>query len=859
MNKKLLILGALGLVVLSSYQNCAPPPDQMIGAESSASTLEGVTENPEIYLNLAPDDLLSLDEGSSKTLKIRLQGPAAQDIPLRVVLTGAASEVRLPATSITLPAGATEADLVINGLSDSDIEAPQNVEVKVQTQDGRRVSNALNLEVIDKTSVPTLTVTDINVQEGTPANLIFRLSRSVNRDIALDIQSYAGTALNSRDFTPVRHDNIVIPRGSRSIRIPIEALSDQAYENSEAFTVKVTNANFPFHSLPEATVWITDTTAPPTLTVDAAEAEEGEPLVFQVELSSAVSFPVDFSYETVDGTAKAGVNFSRTGGTKRIPAGSTTTTITVPGLIDGLFTANKAMTLRLTGITGAQPATVTANGVFVDSTECDERRRIRLSSIFQSDMVLHYSEPRIWGKARPDTEVLVSLKDRPGSSVQVRADAEGDWSVTIPSQNLAIGETEVIVRNQCETKRLARVKIGEVWLCSGQSNMSLPVSRSTSANEVISEVTTAEVKNNLRFFHVARAFSTSSRAEFPAANSQTMTHLWMEPNATNVREMSAVCYHFGRELQRNLNKPVGLIFSAYGGTKIQAWTRAADLPARYRPVDRLGTANETGVLYNQMIAPLGPLKLSGVAWYQGESNRDEAQKYESLTRYWVQSWRRQFLNNVLDFHIVQLAGLGPQEIVSPNTVSDPQVINIADIRQAQLEASLADAHIGMATAIGSTSRAEAESSDIHPKNKKPVGERLARVALAKTYRRADTSAAWLPRLTRVDGQRVIVSFRLPAGVVAPAIGTTISGFQVKGNGGPFTYATSSQVKGFNSTSRIVEVEIFARTIPAPTQVRYLYAGNPLPGYYVPGKRDPLLPICLIKGSASWSVCNFSNQ
>ncbi|MBK8882965.1 MAG: sialate O-acetylesterase [Bacteroidales bacterium] len=336
--------------------------------------------------------------------------------------------------------------------------------------------------------------------------------------------------------------------------------------------------------------------------------------------------------------------------------------------------------------------------------------QIKLPAVIGDNMVLQQnSEVAIWGWGDPGSEIKVTgswSKDTVKSKVSNLA----EWKLKIKTPaaggpfTLSIkGNEEVVLKN---------VMIGEVWICSGQSNMEWSADSKIVNGE-------EEVKNanhpNIRLFHVRKMGS-----ETPQNN---VFAKWETCTPETMRSFSAVGYFFGRNLQQTLNIPVGIIEVAWGGTPAEVWVRP-DLvdsdPLLKACAGKLNTydwwPSKPGVVYNAMIAPLLPYRIAGAIWYQGESNADNYESYRKLFRTLIENWRTDF-GNEFPFYYVQIA---------PFTYGKDSGAKM--IREMQMQ-TMDVPKTGMVVVSDLVDNVQ----DIHPRNKQDVGKRLANWALSETY------------------------------------------------------------------------------------------------------------------------------
>ena len=343
---------------------------------------------------------------------------------------------------------------------------------------------------------------------------------------------------------------------------------------------------------------------------------------------------------------------------------------------------------------------------------------VRLPEIFDNNMVLQRDTPiPIWGWAAPDESVRVTFGTQ---TVATTANADGTWSVQLPPLQASAAPAKLIVKGKNEIA-LTNVLVGDVWLCSGQSNMQWSMTQSDKAE--YEEVLKSVDNPNLRLFHVNRVFSADPLEKL------SVTASWKPCSAEAIPEFSAVALHFGRKLQAELGVPIGLINSSWGGTRIEPWTPPVgfqSVPALQSIVEGLKHKNpksdqqQPTMLYNAMIHPLVPFALKGAIWYQGEANVGEGMLYAEKMKALIQGWRKVFNNPELGFYYVQLA---------PFIYGNQPATNLPEFWEAQSSVEKALPKTGQAVINDLVDNIR----DIHPTHKKPVGERLALLALSRTY------------------------------------------------------------------------------------------------------------------------------
>ena len=332
----------------------------------------------------------------------------------------------------------------------------------------------------------------------------------------------------------------------------------------------------------------------------------------------------------------------------------------------------------------------------------------RFSSVFTDHMVLQRnSTVSIWGQSTAGHEVTLKVSWN-AKTYRTTTSSQSKWQIQVPTPK-AGGPYQITLNDSI---KLEDVLIGEVWVCSGQSNMEWSaLAGIDNAEEAIQNAT----NDQIRFFNVPRTKATEPQLECDGT--------WSVCNSETMPSFSAVAYFFGMELQEKLNVPIGLIHSAWGGTAAETWTPKAIIDADAEFANWENTFEKRGdnpvapaVLYNAMIHPLIPYEIAGVIWYQGESNVGNPLVYRRLFPAMISAWRKAWKKD-FPFYYVQIA---PFKYATP--------FSGALVQEAQLMAlSTENAGMVVTNDIGNV-------NDIHPKNKLDVGKRLANWALNKTYK-----------------------------------------------------------------------------------------------------------------------------
>jgi sialate O-acetylesterase len=468
---------------------------------------------------------------------------------------------------------------------------------------------------------------------------------------------------------------------------------------------------------------------------------------------------------------------------------------------------------------------------------------VKLPGVFGDHMVLQRDAALpVWGAADPAEKVTVSLD---GQSQTTQADTSGKWSVALSP--VKAGGPYVLQVQGKNTVQFSDVLVGEVWLCSGQSNMQMTVSEVRNKDAEIA----AANHPRIRMLGVAR-----KTAEEPQTSSGGE---WRVCSPKTVAGFSAAAYFFGRRLHKELQVPVGLIDSSWGGTPIQGWTsqqaqqatpelagfvkgmqRAIETwnPAaakqRYtaqlqqwkndaaaakaagksfktrqprKPEDPRIAPGSPGRLYNGMIAPLAPYAIRGAIWYQGEANAGGgAALYGLQLRTMIANWRAIWHEGDFPFIYVQLPNfMAPQQQPS-ETAGWP-------ILREQMLKTLAFPGAGMAVTIDI-----GEADNIHPKNKQEAGNRLAQWALAKTYGKHIVPGGPLYKSMHKEGAKIVVEFDDVGDGLAAKDGGKLEGFAIAGGDKNFVWADAT-IEGRT-------VVVSSPAVQDPVAVRYAWANNP---------------------------------
>ncbi|MCJ8328826.1 MAG: sialate O-acetylesterase [Lentisphaeria bacterium] len=449
-----------------------------------------------------------------------------------------------------------------------------------------------------------------------------------------------------------------------------------------------------------------------------------------------------------------------------------------------------------------------------------------ITSILSDNMVLQREKPiNIWGKDRVGEEITATLD---GTSATTVTAEDGSWQLVLEAQNA--GGPYVLKITGSETKRIENILVGEVWFCSGQSNMGMAV---VSCDNQDDEINAA---NNPNIRHIAIPNLVAGAPKFNTGGS------WQICNSETVASFSAAAYFFAKKLYAELQVPIGIIHSSWGGTPAEAWISRESLESDNElnylvelwdknieeSEEKILAHSETinawaktaiqaeanneiipgmpgldvpasspwrsSGLFNAMVAPVLNYTIRGFLWYQGESNADRACEYRNLFRTLIRDWRKNW-NEELPFYFVQLAAW-------QKSASEPRDNAWAELQEAQTLA-LQEPNTGMAVIsdVG-------EQHDIHPQNKQTVGERLALNALAQLYGQPIEYSGPVYKSHEVNGNEITIEFEHALGLHCSQ---QLHGFAVAAENKKFVWATA-QIKS--------DKIILKSPIDSPVEIRY---------------------------------------
>jgi sialate O-acetylesterase len=394
----------------------------------------------------------------------------------------------------------------------------------------------------------------------------------------------------------------------------------------------------------------------------------------------------------------------------------------------------------------------------------------------------------VWGTTDQKDEVTVTIAGQKVSATP----AEGRWKAVLAP--LEAGGPHVLTISQGQDKvEIKNVLVGEVWICGGQSNMQWTLKQSDGGSEAIA----TSANDKIRLLTVPRKGSDKPEANVDAK--------WEVAGPSTTPDFSGVGYFFGRELQKQLSVPVGLIASNYGGTAAEQWMSKESIDSNAELKD-MSKPQGASMLYNAMIAPLAPYAIQGAIWYQGESNAGRAYQYQTLLPAMIANWRHTFGQGEFPFLIVQIAPYEP-------IVKEPSDSIWAEIRDAQLHVSRAvpNTSLIVTTDVG-------DEKDIHPRRKEPVGMRLALAARALAYGQKIKHSGPAYDSMSVDGDKVTLRFK-HVGVGLVGKGGPLTGFTIAGDDKKF-HTAEAKIVGDT-------VVVSSDKVSNPVAVRYGWAAYPV--------------------------------
>ncbi len=480
--------------------------------------------------------------------------------------------------------------------------------------------------------------------------------------------------------------------------------------------------------------------------------------------------------------------------------------------------------------------------------------QVKLPALVGDNMVLQQNaKVNLWGWASPNEKINIQLGWQT-APVQITANSDGTWKTTVNTPqgsekkyNITIEATNKI--------NIQNILVGEVWICSGQSNMEWPVKNTNSAELAI---LTANAPN-IRLITVPRVGTDQIKNDFEGA--------WTACTPESVKDFSAIGYFFGRRLCDALNVPIGLIDDSWGGSAAEAWVNKDILlkdpkyndlmawwkdkelhynyelevtnwkksleawealpsglrntPRPQRPGDLMSGNQRPANIYNGVLHPTIGYGIKGVIWYQGESNAGRAYQYRDLFPLMIQNWREEWGQGDFPFYYVQLADFQKETDM-------PGESSWAELREAQTMTMDRLSNTGQAVIIDL-----GEGRDIHPRHKQTVADRLARWALAKDYNKGILFSGPTYQTMQIDKGKIILTFNNVGQGLYAFDTPEPKGFAIAGEDKRFEWA---EAKIISST----QMEVWSDHISNPVAIRYAWADNPVCNMY---SRDglPMIP------------------
>jgi sialate O-acetylesterase len=435
--------------------------------------------------------------------------------------------------------------------------------------------------------------------------------------------------------------------------------------------------------------------------------------------------------------------------------------------------------------------------------------QLRLPAIIASGMVLQQNDSvALWGWAGPAEKVFVSTSWN-GHTDSTIVNNGAAWKLKVKTP-AAGGPYTITIKNN-KSIVLDNVLIGEVWVCSGQSNMEM--NYQWGIKRMASDIPGAFNKN-IRFFQVPKTTSPYPQEDVKAS--------WAVCDSNTIKTFSAVGYYFGKRLNEQLNVPVGLINSSWGGTPAETWTPAGTVnsnkelqEAAAKVEDLPWWPSQPGMAFNGMIAPLNNFNIAGAIWYQGESNTKTNSTYAPLLTAMIEAWRHAW-NKEFPFYYVQIA---------PYAYGNN---NIGALLQEAQKKVMRNAKTGMVVITDLVDTV----ADIHPTMKKEVGNRLANWALAQTYQQQET----IYRSPEFNAAEKLANKMLLNFNYAP------NGFQVKGKEIRGFYISGANEAWYPATAKLDKagILVWSSQVKDPVYIRYGF-GNTLIGNVFSTEGLPLTP------------------
>ena len=465
---------------------------------------------------------------------------------------------------------------------------------------------------------------------------------------------------------------------------------------------------------------------------------------------------------------------------------------------------------------------------------------VTLPHVIGHNMVLQREQPvPVWGWTAPGEKISVEFA---GQKKSTKADATGHWEVRFTRLSASSTPATMTISGT-ETITLTNILVGEVWLCSGQSNMEKPIGAQSGQKPVPNfeqELATGDSYPNIRLFKADRVIASEPKPDVKGAWSVCSS------NSLEGMKFSAAAYFFAREIYKEFNVPVGLVESAWGGTRVEPWTPPVGFEAvpavaelsKFSPGTNKLVNTMPSTLYNAMIAPLKPFAIRGALWYQGESNcmdsndgASYADKFEAL----IKGWRKIWGQGDFAFYYVQLAPYSYFSNRDKPRVNSPE--ELPKIWESQSRA-LRLPNTGMAVITDIVDN----TKDIHPTNKQDVGKRLALLALNKTYGKKDVVCTGpVFKAMKVKDGKAVLTFDGIEGGLHVKDSQELNSFTIAGADEKFVPA-EAQIEGET-------VVVSSAEVPEPKAVRFGWHELAQPNFF----NEAGLPASPFRTDDPWSA------
>ena len=454
---------------------------------------------------------------------------------------------------------------------------------------------------------------------------------------------------------------------------------------------------------------------------------------------------------------------------------------------------------------------------------------LELPAILSEDMVLQQqAEVKLWGWAEKGLTITAGASWT-AETVNAQTGEDGRWTLRLKTPAASYDLHEVWITDGKDTLRRREVLVGEVWFCSGQSNMQMPLhgfwtQPIEGSNEVIAHA--RSYYNKIRMATVPTQDGLQPQEKVGGE--------WKQSTTETLPEFSAVGFFFAEELNRMLDVPIGIINCSWGGSCVEGWMPRevletyADVDLSEKRLTKAGDYTRPLVMYNGMIAPIAGYTVRGFAWNQGESNVGRHDTYPARLGKMVEIWRQLWDDNNLPFYMVE---------IPPHDYGDSKATNAAFLREAQYKAAGEIPHAGIISTADLSKPHEADV--IHPSVKKPIGQRLAWLAAVKTYGIKGVeceSPTYKSMKVRADG-KVVLEFNNGRDGLNPR--TNLQGFEIAGKDKVFYPAQGTTEYDEDNWGAPIIV-VWSEKVKKPVAVRYCFR-NWMPGKEWNQRGLPLVP------------------